>query len=435
MRLAVRLVVVALLLLAGFAALLWSDALPRITPDQRRAMELMDAESARADGQRNAFPQLWFLLQDVPPERIDALFAADLAEYQRLDALGEATAFQSLSREAFPPRSLDQSLFCQPRSASCLEQVRAAPDQARETVASLQPLLDRLDALRAADHLRYAFPSSHGSPLPALGGIGNLQALRNALLFVEGETDAALDATCRDLDTWRRLRARTDMLIGDMVGIAYARFHLYQLAEMLAGLPAAHPLPASCESALAEPAADEFDQCEAWRGEYRLSRRLMLGSGPEDLSAALEKDGFAASGLGSLAINREATLAYHAQNLARLCAAGESIPPFQPGLVDRVFNPVGLILHEIGQPAYESYRQRARDFATQLQATRTLVWLRGQADPAAAFAARPEGLRLHAESLQLDADAARLTWSPRERRSGEPERWELPLAGSDIPSD
>jgi hypothetical protein len=435
MSLIARLVAAALILLTLFAALLWSNALPRITPEQRRALDLMEAESGRADGQRNAFPMLWFLLQDVPAERIDALFAADLAEYQRLDALGDSAGFQSPSHAEFPPLRLDQSRLCQPRDVSCLEQVRADPDQARETVASLQPVLERLDALRTADHLRYALPSSYHSPLPALGGLGNLQALRNALLFAEGETDAALDATCSDFATWRRLRARTDMLIADMIGIAYGRMQLQLLAGMLAELPPEHPLPQACDQALAEPGEDEFDQCEAWRGEYRLARNLQLGTGPNDLAASLEKDGLAGSGLGALAINPKATVAYFAQDLARLCAAGESIPPFKPGLGDQLFNRMGVILHEIGRPGYESYRLRAQDFATLLQAARTVAWLRGQPDQAAGFTARPEGYRLYAESLELDPEGRRLVWSARERRSGEPESPALPLPGSALPGN
>ena len=78
-----------------------------------------------------------------------------------------------------------------------------------------------------------------------------------------------ISATCADLAAWRRLRPTTDLLIHDMVAVAFAQSQAGLLAEMLAEWPADRPLPEACYLALAPVSENGRDQCNVWRGEAR----------------------------------------------------------------------------------------------------------------------------------------------------------------------
>jgi hypothetical protein len=432
MRHLAELALALLTLLGLYVAFLLSPWLPPMPAEPRDALALMQAPLVRAVGEHDAFPRLWLLRQDVPEAEITTLFAEDREAILRAapDVPPESD-LPSLAR--YPREPLDSGSLCPRAPQSCLAYVREDPKQARGIVQAHLPLLARATALREADHVRYGFTANPRSPVPPLGGIGNLQAMATALRFEEGDHGGALESACTDLATWRRLRARTDMLLMDMVGIAFAGTLAHLVAEMLAELPPDHPLPEACAHALAPEEPGEFDQCDVWRGEFALVSNVMTGL------AAGETAELASEHLppvfNRLLLKERATLGLSAQHYARLCAGREHLAPAEPGWLDRAFNPVGSILIAVAAPNLDDYRDRAEDFRALMQAMRLLVWLRGQADPAVVLGAPPAEFATPRHALRVDVGAASVAWDRLNAPRGESATWSLPLAGSRLDED
>lgn len=417
-------------LLALYLLLLWSDWLPRTTPEQAAALELLHKPAQRAVGQRDAFPLLWSLYHAVPATERASLLAADQQAYAALEAAGKPADFRSVAEDKYPKAEPDRGKLC-PRSqeADCLAFVRAQPDVVRAEVARHAALLARAAELRAADHARYGFRPSLYSRLPQMS-VGPLQRSAVALQFIDGQVDPALDNACRDLAAWRRLRSHTDMLVLDMVGVAFASDAASLLATMLAELPADHVLPSGCAQALAAPDESEFDQCDVWRGEFASIANTLVDLPRTGMGALEGRDPGLLDSFAPMLVNERATIAGFAPHFARLCTEDAAQAPGPPGWQARVFNPIGSQYFEIALADYGSYRQRALDFAAILQGLRSVAWLRGQADAAAAFASRPEDLKNMAGEIRFDAAGQRLLVPLRKPRDGSPAEWPLPLAAS-----
>lgn len=408
------------------------DVLPPSSRERAAAVQLLQLPNQRAVGEHDGFARLWSWQHEVPEAELQAVLAADSQQLQRHLDSEDSTSPRFDARGRYRELGYDPQGLCPPAPASCLEHVRVAPEATAAALAAQQPLLQRLQGLHQADHIRYGFTPALDSPLPPLQGIAALTATANAQAFASGQVEAALAGSCRDLATWRRLRSRTDALVVDMVGIAIAAQQAQLLAEMLAELPPQQALPADCELALAPPSAGELDQCDDWRGEYRLMQNAVRDHLPR---SAASEGSLLPGALVKLAVNERATLERLALPLAALC--GASIDPVAtgPGWMDWVFDPFGTQLGEIAQPDFGQYRQRAEDFLQLLQGLRLARWLGAQAEPAAAFAARPQDYRGFDERLQFDPGAASVQVHWRQPpRSGAPADWALPIAGSRRPA-
>lgn len=425
---------VLLLLAPGlfYLLLVALELLPPSTSERAAAVALLQQPNQRAVGEHDGFARLWSWQHEVPEAELQAVLAADSQQFQRHIDSGADGAPRFDARKPYRELGYDAQALCPPAPASCLEHVRAAPEASAAALTDQAPLLQRLQGMHQADHIRYGFTAAMDSPLPPLQGIAALTATANAQAFASGQVEDAVAASCRDLATWRRLRSRTDALVVDMVGIAIAAQHAQLLAEMLAELPPQQALPVDCELALAPPSAGELDQCDDWRGEYRLMQNAVRDHLPR--SAASEGSRLPGA-VVKLAVNERATLERLALPLAALC--GASIDPVAagPGWMDWVFDPFGTQLGEIAQPDFGQYRARAEDFLQLLQGLRLARWLGTQADPAAAFAARPADYRGFDQGLQLadDGSAVLLHWRAPPRSSA-PADWALPIAGSRRPA-
>lgn len=430
MRMAKRALAVLVGLFAAYALLLWGEWLPPVPAENRQALALMRQAPERATGERNAFARLWLIQQDVPEAEIESVAEADWAAYRAQEASGPVPDFRAPSTETHPPQRIEPDQFCPRAPAPCLALVRADPERARRNLDQHRGFLQRALGLRETDHARYPLQASWYSPIPPLQHLGPVMAMDAALRFVDGDVDAALSDVCSNLSTWRRLRSRTNMLIVDMVGIAFAANQAVLLAEMLAELPAEHPLPASCDQALAPQGAEEFDQCDTWRGEFALSERFLAEPEAWTVAQIMGREQDWRDRFAPLLVNGRSTVASVARDFARLCPAMAELAPHEPGLLDRVFNPGGVWLWQVGRTNFAHYGRRADDFATLLQALRTVVWLRGKSDAVAAFQERPTILATPRHLIEIDVDAAELRWSPLEPRQDEPPQWRLPLAAS-----
>lgn len=388
-----RLALAALATIALVAALWGISRALYPTQQQRDALAVMQLPEP-PEGM-NAFAALWTLDRAVPPNEmqqvveLDAARIAALPQFRDPDDI-DAITFVSAA-EQYPdlsPSESDRRMFCAAREGNCLDRVGEDVDGYRELIERNRQLINRGDTLAGYDHYRNLLPTNWETPSPPLSAAG-YPATRQALWFIDGRIDEALTATCRNIAGWRRLTATADQVLARMFGQLFAtKLHGTLLAQMLAELPLDHPLPASCEPALAAPAPSELSLCRAMRDEYAFGALAM-----ERIETT---DNPNLGPLGRLKqtifFSAEITNAERAVSFAQMCSdaelsrIAEDIPandrPEPPGLLRLacVGNVIGCILNGIAAPAYSDYQLRAQDYGAQLELLATLVWLRGNAE-------------------------------------------------------
>ena len=432
----------ALLALVVALAVLWgASRLLGPTAEQRQAVEVFEQPPPPQGS--NAFPALWLLQWDVPEAEQAAIAAEDAERFRALPAPGDPARtaaledFRSAAAGRYP--DLEDTLASEPascnfREAGCLEHVRADRDAHVARLQRANRLAERVEAVADHDYYRNLLPSAMDMPFPKLQ-LMTLAKTRHALQFVDGDIDAALAGTCRALGGWRRLAGDSDSVLIAMFSVAGIEGHGTLLAEMLAEVPPGHPLPSACATALARLQPDELSLCPAMRGEweYGLSALDMMEAG----------EGWSAWMTRSLLLDREATVALSARNLAWSCgeeaeqAVAEDRPmraPEQDGGLWRfecVANVVGCILMEIARPAYADYGMRLQDAGAQIKVLRTLGWLRERSAAGDARSARellaelPEGLRGPGRAVEVDADGGHLRIELFDTRRES--HWRIPL--------
>lgn len=409
-----------------------SGVLPRSTDAQNAALSVLEKPYERAYGNHNGFQDLWLAPYAIPDSEVAAAYAAELKAYQEHAAANKNGGFVSTLDKKYPKQTLPKEQLCPRGPKSCLEFVRANPEQARKTVGEFADFGKRLEKLRSADHVRNDLDFSLWTPLPPMQGMGHLQTLGAAVDFMDGKHDVALDAVCQNLSTWRRLRSRTDLIVVDMVGIAYGRDQILLLAEMLAELPTDYPLPQSCAVALGPIATGEMDQCDTARGEIKFSISY-IKQARDDGYTTIEYGipGDTLNRMVSRSINLRMAKARMAPYLATFCESHTAKPgEWNISTVDRIFDPVGSMVSDIAVPDFNEYPQRARDFAGLLQAMRTVVWLRGQADAETALASQPEHLKFDGYKPVLDKAKQTLTIEFMTKQMNDSKPQALPLAAS-----
>jgi len=421
---------VAVLVLAA----LWTwSRLRGPTPAQRAALELLEAPTA-FEG-RNAFDAIWVLPYDVPDADIAAVVDLDMR------ALVEATAGAHDAPLAFstgaarypdlrPISSAEGVGPCGIREADCLGKVERAPDEHAALVRANARLIERIERLSEFDHYAARWPADLRIPFPEFTLL-KWPLTAHAVEFVQGDRMQAVEATCRDLATWRRLGTHSDILIVRMLGIALATDgYGALLAGMLAALPRDTALPDSCEAALAAPVAADASICPAMRGEFAWSTGA-TASLPEMRAhtawswLVLDRDGFRAL------LAEQMVAPCLMQDTApasdqRLAAAATPVPAWRR--FECIANSAGCILGDIAGPAYASYAWRAQDHHARLQLLGTVAWLRGQPDDgtlAERLARRPDGLRSPARDIALGADGRSLEIAQYD--TGRGATWSLPL--------
>lgn len=422
------------LLLAG-AGFVAAVRLQGPTAEQRAALELMRQPTPPVAG-RDGSDALWLLGHDVPAAQ-KAEVARQLRGYhERLNALmneGRQAEADALAKPlaAFRefPKPADDSRLCELNQPGCLGQLRADMASVQRELESFQDAIAAANELLRYDGLRWNRTPGVYQSLPMYNAHRRLVYSDLAWRFVRGEATPALAATCDDIRGWRRLGADNDMLIGSMAGAAYVRQDLGLLAEMLAELPAAAPLPENCQQALAPSADREFDLCPAMRSEFRMLEGTLgfsaaAGGGPTPFER-----------LAFRTVDQEHLLSISASQLARYCGAAalriaKQDQPFPPapakaGSCSRVWrlaDPVGCLLADLaaGQNL-SNYANRRGDLAAALALMRTVLWLRGQSpDPAdwpRLLPRRPATLGLR-RAPTISADGSRIAIPVRDTSRG-----------------
>lgn len=409
-------------------------------PEERRALALLEAPVPPPQG-RDGFAALYTGRHDVPESRQVPLLAEDLRRYAAAgaDASGMPRWRSALdewplledAREGDPP-------WCAPQAADCLERVRARPAAYADLLERNTGLLRRAEALRGYDHFRNPFPPHLDLPLPGFQGLARL-ATRTAWRFAAGQVDLALADACADLALGRRLLEGGDSLAGSVMGGTLVEGNATLLAQMLAELPADHPLPAACARAVALPLALEEGVCRAMLAEGR----MVLGT----LRAATAEHGGVGSGpagwAGRLLFDPGLTAARIAPRFAWYCGAqararlardlpldGPPPPPRRP--LRCLANLVGCRAADVAVPAHAGYARRLQDAAAQLRAVAALLWLRGQGTVEPVLLERlPAAMRSPARPLRLDPRAGTLGTARYWQRSPEAaDSWTVPLPAS-----
>lgn len=421
---------VAVMVLAALWA--WSR-LRGPTPAQRTALEVMEAPNV-FEG-RNAFDAIWVLPYDVPDADIKPVVDLDMR------ALVEATAGAHDGPLAFstdaarypdlrPISSAEGVRPCGIREADCLGKVASAPDAHAALVRENARLIERIERLSEFDHYASRWPADLRVPFPEFTLL-KWPLTAHAVEFAQGDRMHAVEATCRDLATWRRLGTHSDILILRMLGIALATDgYGALLAGMLAALPRDTVLPDSCEAALAAPVAADASICPAMRGEFAWSMGA-AASLPEMRAhtawswLVLDRDGFRALMAEQLVppcLVPDAALASD----QRGALTGTPLPAWRR--FECIANSAGCILGDIAGPAYANYAWRAQDQNARLQLLGTLAWLREQPDNgtlAERLARRPADLRSPTRAITVGADGRSLEIAQYDSSRGA--TWSLPL--------
>ena len=441
MRSLIRWLLALMVLIALWLALVLSEWLPRPTAEEQAALAALAVEPESAKGERDGFAATWFMGYDVPEDQLSGLLEADLAAYNKLlTDTGSVVDFRTTAEGRFAalpyPNGQDPAL-CELWNDDCVQRVRSAPEATRQRLKDFAQRLDRSRWLARYDHFHYAFAPRFDSPIGALNGLSNLQLSEATLQYVDGDVDQAFATLCSDTASWRRFRSRSDILVNDMIGIAYISLAAQLYGQMLAEQPADFAAP--CPEVFAPLADAELDQCASMRFEF-LSARNSLDIGIGLMLA----DGAVAKFVRTLAnsqhmLRRFATLtgAYcqaeqHARDVAR--------DPTPPAVVTActwsgwAFDPVGCALVEDATPDYHGYHLRVFDLDARLRLLNAAIWLRKPVndggvqtllgDPG--FAARPKAADSPLHDFTWDAQRGVLRM--RNLQAGRGEFWEVPVA-------
>ena len=435
-------IALSILAVIAITALLWAISRALYpTAEQREALARMQLP-APPEGD-NAFAALWTLDRAVPPDEMPRIIETDAARIAELpqfpDPNDAETAEFVSAAEQYPdlaPSPADGDLFCREGTRDCLQRVRRDPGAYRALVERNRELLDRIESLAQYDFVRQQLPWNMSTSIP-LPNFADLSATRHALWFVEGRIDDALAASCRGIETWRRLGASADTLVLRLVANAFAvERHGRLLADMLAELPIDHPLPSACEPALAPPAPQELSLCTAMQGEFELMSET---TGP--MLEEINKQNWWSPLHLFILYDAPATEAAQAQNFAPMCAEDEleriaaDPPAVKQSEANRrsrfacLGNFTGCFMSVNTAPAYASYRIRMQDFGARINLLATLVWLRENADQPGRLDSlldqRPELLKSPTRQVEIAEDGASLHIRMFNEQNGE--KWSVPL--------
>lgn len=425
-------IVLGLLLLGG---VLWQGlghggVLPHIPAQQRAALQTLRTPEPALPG-RNAAVAANLVLRGIAPE-----------DWPRYEKLPPETAMETLDpMPAAPDIGRDELPACHAWGTGCLQAVREDPDQARAVRERVAARLAGIDAFeRNHQHLAVIGEWNLTAAVPPMQGLHAPVRLDTALRFLDGDASGALHRICSHAGFWRRMRQHTDLLIVDMVGVAYLSGAANSVAELLSQLPADTPLPADCEVAFAPLADAELHQCRVMKTEFSGYENTWRDpSAQPGLQPGVDRQ----PGLmGFLLYRHEPTMALLAPPFARFCdaeheeriAARVELPPPTPlrcAIDGWIFNYVGCVIAGIASPTlgHGDFYHRLLDLDGRLKLASTALWLhrQGDADLAAAFARRPEPLRDIRHRLDGGHCSPTLHFAPRQTRPGA-EPWVLPLA-------
>jgi hypothetical protein len=421
-----------LMLVIAWGAAVVSGVLARPTAEQSAALNVLLAPLP-SPGERNAYAALWLSPWDVPQQDQAKVMDDDIAAWGRYrERQVEGAKFESTAKGKYPdvarPAGKDAQL-CLPWDASCLDVVRADPAAVRAILGRYAVLARQSRDLAQFDHFRMLLPWTLDAPLPSFSGYSQVELGAAALKAVEGDSMAALADTCRFAATWRRLRAHSDALIADMIGVAYVSGASRLAAEILAEMPAGTAWPAECDSALAPLADSELDQCTQMRSEFGGVEDAIVH--PETLDPEVQTFWYRSL------INSHRLAAAIAPAYSRFCgmaAPRDRMPPLDASTSQCTvqlwtFDPFGCAAQADGLPPDLSrYHNRLLDLDARLKALQTARWLRTH-PTGIDLATRPTTLQTPVQPMTLSADGRQLAVTLLDENAQRNE-WSIPVVAT-----
>jgi hypothetical protein len=299
-------------------------------------------------------------------------------------------------------------------------------------------MLDRVERIQEYDYIRSAFQPRQTAPFPSYQNVGYLRT-RYAVEFASGNEREAIASVCRQIQTWRQLSARADILIDRSIGMAYSAEHNGRLlAQMLTEWPVDEPLPAPCGSALSPPELADVSICNAMRGEFQ--RMAFFNRNLHE-----HNEGVVGDLLLTFLIDAEASIGRHAQALGQSCDASTNerlladrpAPEAEPPSVMRfacLGNLSGCISSALSAPALTAYEDATLDHGARLRVLATLARMRERAgderSPEQLLEARPEAMKSPEREITFGPEGQTLQVGLYRTayRDGSPvDHWSIPL--------
>lgn len=419
-----------------WTALVASQLLPRLRSEDVAAVAML-SQPAPIQGERNAFALLQSFDRDVPESDWERVAAEQMAKVQGSQLLDGYAVQAGTEYPAYPDMPTELKDVCSAWGGQCLTQVRAQTDAVRAYVAQSAARLARGERLLDYDHYRYGGTLRVDSPIMPVAGYFNQLQMAIALRHVDGDSAGALEQLCRHVSGWRQLRARTDMLILDMLSIALISGGMDLYMDILAEMPADYAPP--CAQAFAPLANSELQMCPILHAEFQSYRESARVLGTKVvLSVAGESSPL--GWFGTLFDNPAHRDAVVARPLARFCSdahqarvqARLATPILQAAgcnMEEWVFDPAGCKLSEL-MVDYDPYYHRQLDLDGRLRLLNLALRLRGLDAVAAqqAFDQRDADLRSAAHEMSIDTAAQVVRMRPLDRFRGE--AWELSYASA-----
>jgi hypothetical protein len=357
------------------AALVTSGRLPRIEAEQAAALRLL-RDPGPALGESDAFAALWTARHAIADDRIEAVAAASAALWWA-HAQGGPRPPHGMPGEhpsILPPAGL-RDLPCPVANGDCLPAVRADTARVRSHLEAWEPFRRQNLRLARHDHVRDAFPPLPWAPTPPLMDLLRPELNHAALLHVEGNPGAALEAVCDFAATWRRLGTRSDNLLIHRIALRYLVVALRLHAELASESGADVPEPASCRDALAPLADREFDLCPIMRREFLAAQALLDAAQRGD-----DEPRTPGGAVQRLLLNREHLLALSSVPLAWYCGEAHlafvrtrtplpaELPP-RPrcGRLASWLNPLGCQLVPLSRIRHRDHYHRLLDIDAMLR--------------------------------------------------------------------
>ncbi|PZQ21283.1 MAG: hypothetical protein DI562_20830 [Stenotrophomonas acidaminiphila] len=379
-------------------------------------------EAPRPMEGRNGFAALWSLRHDVPVAEAERLLVLEVERFRSRPILIGAGAEPSHASalDAYPRIDAEagSDVLCSGRETQCLRHVRDRMDALVPAVAMRKALAARVAVLDDYEYFRSPFPARPDTPLPAYNPLFQTQTL-HAYAFARGDREEGLRGVCRNASIARKLVASGDMLVGGVMGTALMDTSTRLFVDMLAELPADHPLPEECAAAFDADDAMLAGICPSMLGEghYVLEGFRAMNVDEQPWHRRFMADIF---------LDQRKTMARGARRHAWFCGAqadaliradtplSRQAPVSGGWTFSCLANATGCILDNIAAPSLAGYAERFQDAEARLRTVSAWRALRGQRDDARPLEERldewqrahPGGRRMrigtHGGGLEID---------------------------------
>lgn len=381
-----RLFITVLVLVVGYVLAVQALRWMAYGEEEAAAVALMRDLPPPPAGE-SGYMYLAYAGKDAPDEALAAALAADLAafgeyrgRYAEHLASGADTPIgppgtPGADRLPDLPQVAAPDFACGFSQDNCPARLHGHEAAARAWLEAEAPRIRRIGQALASAHLTSPYaPSAHG-PFPAYQQL-RLPLNDIALQALEGDVAGALPRAC-DLLADARKHLRNDGLLIDKTVFAALTQGASDLLLRVRELDPALPLPDRCNEAMAPVAVDDYQVCNALRGEFAMM---------SDFARLMDEayDGWRTPMRWVLTSQRLQD-GWTARSLAPFCTpAGQAaiargeIPEADPQDYDRRSidfwaAPISHVLSAMSYPAYGSYQQRLLDYSAALEANLTAI--------------------------------------------------------------